>query len=105
MNMPPDGDAAEPQPPSAEAMATSERFFGHGLLPIALYRPDLSAVQAAPARVIVAGGTTSKGEFAQRTAVALAERLGSPLIDFPGGHGGFASDSKDFADVLRQLLT
>ena len=60
------GDAA-PQPPSAEMVATSERFFGHGLLPIALYQPDLAALKAATTRVIPAGGTTSKGEFAQRT--------------------------------------
>ena len=31
MNMRPQGDHAEPQPPSAEALATSERFFDHGL--------------------------------------------------------------------------
>ena len=80
----PQGEASEPQPPSAEAVATSERFFGHGLLPIALYQPDFSALQAARARVMVGGGTNSKGEFPQRTAVALAERLGTPLIDFPG---------------------
>ena len=93
-----------PQPPSAEAVATSERFFGHGLLPIALYQPDFSALQGAPARVVVAGGTASKGQFAQRTAVALAERLGTPLIDFPGGHVGFVSEPKDFAGVLRGTL-
>ena len=104
MNMRPQGDDAAPQPPSAQAMATSERFFGHGLLPIALYQPDFSALQAAPARVIVAGGTASKGEFAQRTAVTLAERLGTPLIHFPGGHTGFVSDSKDFAALLRRTL-
>jgi clorobiocin biosynthesis protein CloN7 len=97
-------DVADPQPPSAEAVATSERFFGHGLLPIALYQPDFSALQAAPARLMVAGGTASKGEFPQRTAVALAERLGTPLIDFPGGHAGFVSDSKVFAAVLRRTL-
>jgi clorobiocin biosynthesis protein CloN7 len=104
MTMRPQGDDAEPEPPSAEAVATSERFFGHGLLPIALYQPDLSSLKAAPARIMVAGGRTSKGEFAQRTAVALADRLGSPLVDFPGGHGGFASDAEDFVDVLRPLL-
>jgi clorobiocin biosynthesis protein CloN7 len=104
MNMRPQGDAAPQQAPPADAVATSERFFGHGLLPIALYQPDISALQAASARVVIAAGTTSKGEFAQRTAVALAERLGTPLIDFPGGHGGFASDAEDFARVLRPLL-
>jgi len=104
IDMHPQGEEPAPQPPSAEAIATSERFFGHGLLPIALYQPDLFAVEVAPARVIAAGGTTSRGEFAWRTAVALADRLGTPLIDFPGGHGGFASDAKDFAKVLRRTL-
>jgi pimeloyl-ACP methyl ester carboxylesterase len=104
MNIRPHDDGADPQPQSAEAVATSERFFGHGLLPIALYRPDFSALQAAPARVMVAGGTTSKGELAQRTAVALAEHLGTPLIAFPGGYAGFVNESKEFAAVLRRTL-
>jgi hypothetical protein len=98
------GEGATPQAPSAEAVATSERFFRHGLLPIALYQPDCSALQSTPVRVVVAGGTTSKDQFAQRTAVALAERLGTRLIDFPGGHAGFASDPEDFAAVLRRSL-
>jgi clorobiocin biosynthesis protein CloN7 len=102
MSPPPGGGDASP--PSAEMVATSERFFGHGLLPIALYEPDLSALQGGPARVVVAGGTTSKGEFPQRTAAALAGRLGTSLVDFPGGHTGFASDATDFAAVLRHTL-
>jgi clorobiocin/coumermycin A biosynthesis protein CloN7/CouN7 len=101
---PPEADAA-PQPRSAEVVATSERFFGRGLLPIALYEPDISALRAAPAQVIVAAGTTSKGQFAQRTAAALAERLGTPLMDFPGGHVGFATDAQEFAGVLRRALS
>jgi pimeloyl-ACP methyl ester carboxylesterase len=104
MNMGRLDDAADPQPPSAEVVATSDRFFRHGLLPIALYQPDISALEAAPTRLIVAGGTASKGEFPQRTAAALAERLGSPLIDFPGGHVGFVSDPKEFAAVLQRAL-
>jgi clorobiocin biosynthesis protein CloN7 len=96
--------ARDTAPPSAETVATSDRFFGHGLLPIALYEPDLSALQCGPARVVVAGGTTSKGEFPQRTAAALADRLGTSLVDFPGGHAGFASDATDFAATLRRTL-
>jgi clorobiocin/coumermycin A biosynthesis protein CloN7/CouN7 len=104
MSPPPQATDAAP-PPTDEMVATSDRFFGHALLPIALYQPDLSALQDTTARVVVAGGTSSKGEFPQRTAAALADRLGTPLIDFPGGHGGFASDPRDFAAVLRRTLT
>ncbi len=104
VNMGPPDTGTERKAPSPEVVAMSERFFGHGLLPIALYEPDFSALKATSGRVVVAGGTTSKGEFPQRTAVALAERLGTPVIDFPGGHTGFLSDSKEFAAVLRRIL-
>jgi len=95
---------ANPVPPTPEMVATSQRFFEHGLLPIALYQPDISALQAGPARVIVGGGTTSRGQFAQRSAAALAERLGTPLLDFPGGHTGFASNPAEFAPILQRAL-
>jgi clorobiocin/coumermycin A biosynthesis protein CloN7/CouN7 len=85
-------------------VATSERFFGHGLLPITLYQPDIASLQAAPTRVVPAGGSTSRGQLPQRTAAALAERLAQPLINFPGGHAGFASDTAEFATVLRGTL-
>lgn len=104
LEMPPQGEDTAPSPPSEEMVATSERFFGHGLLPIALYQPDLAALRQAPGRVVVAGGMASKGEFAQRTASALAERLGTPLVDFPGGHAGFATDAEDFVAVLRRTI-
>ena len=92
LDVPAQGEDTAPQPPSAEMVATSERFFGHGLLPITLYQPDIAALLAASTRVVAAAGTTSKGQFAQRTGAAFAERLSTPLINFPGGHGGFARD-------------
>jgi pimeloyl-ACP methyl ester carboxylesterase len=104
MTMPTQAEDARPQPPSPQRLAVGERFFGHGLLPITFYRPDLAALQAAGTRVVVAGGTTSKGQFPQRTAEALAERLGTPLLDFPGGHTGFITDAKGFASVLCRAL-
>jgi clorobiocin biosynthesis protein CloN7 len=96
--------SAAPQPPTAEMVATNERFFAHGLLPITFYEPDIAALQAAPTRVVPAGGTTSQGQFAQRTAAAFADRLGAHLTTFPGGHVGFISDPSDFAAILRETL-
>jgi clorobiocin biosynthesis protein CloN7 len=105
IDMPSPSGSTAPGTADPSAAATGERFFAHGLLPIALYQPDVAALEAASTRVVVAGGTTSKGEFAHRTAVALAERLGTPLVTFPGGHGGFVSDPAEFVAVLRRTLT
>jgi len=98
-------EVVDTHPASAEEVATSERFFGHGLLPVAFYEPDVAALHTVGSRIVVGGGTTSKGEFPRRTATALANCLGTPVIDFPGGHVGFISDPKEFADVLRRVLT
>jgi len=104
INVGPPDENAPARTTDPAAVATSERFFGHGLLPIALYQPDFTAVEAAPGRVVVAGGSTSEGEFAHRSAAALADRLGTRLVTFPGGHGGFASDPTEFVAVLRRTL-
>ncbi len=104
IDMAPQSESPASQPPSPDMTATSQRFFAHSLFPIALYRPDFSALQAAPTHVIPAGGMTSRGQFAWRTAAVLAERLGTALVEFPGGHGGFISHAKDFAPVLMHVL-
>jgi pimeloyl-ACP methyl ester carboxylesterase len=75
MNMRPQGSNAESQPPSAEAVTTTERFFGHGLLPIALNQPDFSALQGAPTRVLVAGERCSGAS--SLSAPRLRSRNGS----------------------------
>ena len=74
------------------------------MLPVVLYRPDVKALRNSSMWIVIAAGATSKGEFPYRTAAALSERLGTPLIEFPGGHVGFASDPQEFASVLRRTL-
>jgi clorobiocin/coumermycin A biosynthesis protein CloN7/CouN7 len=104
INTGPPDQSAPTRTTDPAALATSERFFGHGLLPIALYQPDFTALGAVSGRVVVAGGSTSEGEFAHRAAAALADRLGTLMVMFPGGHGGFASDPDEFVAVLRRTL-
>jgi hypothetical protein len=65
-----------------------QKFMAHAGLG-ARYQPDIEALRAAPTRIVVAGGATSKGQLANRTAVALAGQLGTTVVDFPGDHGGF----------------
>jgi clorobiocin biosynthesis protein CloN7 len=90
----PGQDAGAPRwEPSARQLAamraTTEVFLAHLIRPTTHYRPDIEALRAAPARIVVAAGATSKGQLAHRSAVALAGRLGTPVVEFPGDHGGF----------------
>jgi len=96
----------EPSPEQMARMrATTEQFFAHLIRPTTRYRPDIQALRAASTRIVVAGGTTSKGQLANRTAVALADQLGTIVVDFPGDHGGFVALPEQCGRVLDQVLT
>jgi hypothetical protein len=60
---------------------------------------------------VVAAGTESVGEMANRGARALAEPLGSEAVIFPSHHGGFlggeygwAGEPDAFAAKVRDVL-
>ena len=96
----------EPSPEQLARMrATNEAFLAHLLRPTTYYRPDIEALRAAPARIVVAAGATSKGQLPNRTAVALADRLGTSVVEFPGDHVGFVVYPEECGRVLRQVLS
>jgi clorobiocin biosynthesis protein CloN7 len=96
----------EPDPEMVARMrSATDHFLAHLLRPTAFYRPEIEALRTASVRIVVAGGTTSKGLLAHRTAVALAERLGTKVVDFPGSHVGFIEHPGPCARLLRQILT
>ncbi len=65
---------------------------------------DFAALRAAPTRIVVGVGAQSGQMLAGRAATAVAERLGTTPVTFPGGHDGFRGDPADFAAVLRTIL-
>jgi pimeloyl-ACP methyl ester carboxylesterase len=98
-----------PPPPELAAtfgriQANAEYFLAHGFKPIGLYVPDVAALRAASIRVIVGVGDASAGTLPYRTATALAARLGTEPVTFPGGHGGYNDDPAGFAARLHQVL-
>jgi clorobiocin biosynthesis protein CloN7 len=96
----------EPSPEQLARMrATTDQFLAHLLRPTTRYRPDIEALRTASTRIVVAGGATSKGQLANRTAMALADRLGTTVVDFPGDHGGFLAFPEQFGRLLDQVLT
>jgi pimeloyl-ACP methyl ester carboxylesterase len=75
------------------------------------YEPDFDAVRAASTRVVMAAGG-EEGTMANRGAYAVAERLGTSVVVFPSGHGGFLGgehgqmgEPDAFAVELRDVLT
>jgi pimeloyl-ACP methyl ester carboxylesterase len=107
-------DGPPPPPPGgmtperAEGMARMgrnvDRFLAHGLRAISGYVPDVSALRAASTRVVVAGGQESRRLPAYEASAALAARLETTVVEFPGGHGGFGSHPAEFAEVLHRIL-
>ncbi|GAA4083564.1 alpha/beta fold hydrolase [Nonomuraea soli] len=69
------------------------------------FRPDVTALRAAPTRVVVAVGEDSIETFTGRAAVATAAALGQEALRFPGGHHGFrGAGAPAFATALRAAL-
>jgi pimeloyl-ACP methyl ester carboxylesterase len=103
-------DAPRPPPPlemqqmAARIKGNIAYFLGHGVPPISSYLPDVEALRAGSTRIVVGIGTTSAGQLAHRTALALAGRLGVSPVTFPGGHTGFGLDPAGFARTLDQAL-
>lgn len=96
--------AGHPLPLPPEHIRDANFFLNTILRNIATATPNLAALGTSPTRIVVAAGETSKGQLANRTAVALAEQLNTELTLFPGDHGGFASEPDPFATRLREIL-
>jgi pimeloyl-ACP methyl ester carboxylesterase len=75
------------------------------------YQHDFGALRAGPSRVVIGVGEQSGQALAGRAAVAVAERLGTRPVTFPGGHDGFlggeygsTGEPDAFAATLRSVL-
>jgi hypothetical protein len=68
------------------------------------YLPDLAGLRAASTRTVVAVGDDSRGQVAYQAAVALAGRLGTEVVVFPGDHAGFVTHADAFAARLDEVL-
>ncbi len=96
----------EPSPEEVARMrATTGQFLAHLIRPTTRYRPDIEALRTVPTRIVVAGGVQSKGQLANRAAVALAGQLRTTVVDFPGDHGGFLALPEQFGRLLDRVLT
>jgi pimeloyl-ACP methyl ester carboxylesterase len=115
----PAGFADQPAPdpasfglPAADDGSRTDPLVGQNMVSCGHYQHDFDAIRSAPTRVVIGVGAESGQLLAGRAAVAVAERLGTTPVTFPGGHDGFlggeygrTGDPDAFAATLRQVLT
>ncbi|WP_405088609.1 alpha/beta fold hydrolase [Microbispora sp. NBC_01389] len=96
-------------PPEAAArvqrtMADMPYFLGRIVPSFMAYTPDVDRLRALSDRLVLAAGADSAGELPYRPAAFLAERFGTPLVHFPGGHTGLSTHPAEFGERLRGAL-
>ncbi len=110
--------ASQPAPdPAMFGMPTEDDgnrgdpLLGQNIVPGTHFEPDFEALRAASTRIVMAAGIDSGGTMASRGAFAVAERLGTTAVTFPGDHGGFfggeygqAGEPDAFAAKLHEVL-
>ena len=111
----PAGFASQPGPdpasfglPAGDDGSRDDPLVGLNMPSTPGYYPDYDALRAAPVRVVIGVGAQSAMMLAGRAGTAVAERLGTAPVIFPGGHGGFGDGADgqpdDFAATLRSVL-
>jgi pimeloyl-ACP methyl ester carboxylesterase len=97
--------------PTEDDGSRDDPLVGQNMITCTHYHHDFDALRTASTRIVVAAGEDSDGEMANRAAKAVADRLGTTLVKFPDGHGGFLGGEYGqtgkpdaFAAALREVL-
>jgi pimeloyl-ACP methyl ester carboxylesterase len=111
----PDQPAPDPAAfglPTGDDGSRNDPLLGLNMPSCPAYEHDFDALRAVPTRVVIGVGEESAQMAAGRAGTAVAARLGTPPVTFPGGHGGFLGGEygepgkpDEFAATLREVLT
>ena len=104
-------DPAQFGMPTEDDGNRDDLMLGSNIITLTHYEPDVAGLRDASTRIVVAVGGASNDELASRAARALAERLDTEPVTFPGDHGGFlggeygqTGEPGAFAARLREVL-
>ncbi|MEV4057368.1 alpha/beta hydrolase [Amycolatopsis sp. NPDC049688] len=107
----PPADPAQAGLPTEDDGRRDDPLLSERSLGVTAYEPDVEALAAAPARIVVAVGAESRDVFTGRAAIGTAALLGQEATVFPSHHGGFlggefgyAGEPEAFAKKLREVL-
>jgi pimeloyl-ACP methyl ester carboxylesterase len=115
----PPGFADQPAPnpadfglPTEDDGSRDDALLGLNMISTPGYHHDFDALRAAGTRIVIGVGAESATMIAGRAGTAVAERLGTAPVTFPGGHDGFVGGEYGrmgqpdaFAATLREVLT
>ncbi len=87
-----------------ESAANADAFFKYTFPAVRRYRLDFAVLLAAPTRIVLAGGSAGREYVGYRGATAVAERLGTAVVEFPSHHVGYMTHPRAFAERLRDVL-
>lgn len=97
--------------PTEDDGSRDDPLLAQNMISCTHYEHDYDALRAASTRIVLGVGAESEDMFTYRAGAAVAERLGTDPVIFPGGHGGFlggefgyAGDPDAFAITLREVL-
>ena len=115
----PDDFATRPAPdpamfgmPAEDDGSRTDPLMGQNMISGTTYEPDFDALRRASTQIVIAAGVESEGILPSRCASVIAERLGTDVVLFPSGHGGFMGgeygqppgEPEAFAAKLRDVL-
>ncbi len=71
------------------------------------YRLDFAALKSAMTRtrIVITAGAGGRQYIGYEHAIALAEQLGTGVVEFPGHHVGYVSHPRAFATRLHEVLS
>jgi pimeloyl-ACP methyl ester carboxylesterase len=97
--------------PTEDDGSRTDPMLGQHMITSTHYEPDVDALRSASTQIVMAAGEESEGQMTSRSAFAVAERLGTKPVIFPGDHGGFlggeygqTGQPDAFAAKLREVL-
>jgi pimeloyl-ACP methyl ester carboxylesterase len=98
--------------PAEDDGSRGDPLLGPNMPSCPAYQHDFDALRAAPTRIVIGVGEDSAAAIPGRAGTAVARRLGTPPVTFPGGHDGFAGGEYGrtgkpdaFAATLRDVLS
>jgi pimeloyl-ACP methyl ester carboxylesterase len=68
-----------------------------------VFIPDWDALASGGVPIVMAAGSEDRGLFYATPSIIIAERLGTPWIEFPGNHLPFIERPREFAAALRAV--